>query len=208
MTTDKVSASRELLNRIMQAICEGDASPEVEDAVNTCYQYIYARIDSVLREEDIQQPAAPDLSERYHAALVDIAGSKSITATPTQFCRELQRMASDALAEFPKPQKSKVVCGECHLKPAETCDICGAKQPDIRTQLLAYVPPLSEWPEWATEFGRVHGRYVFANEKTYNYHPEMRNNKGPFLFGKFYNERAGYEKLFSRAEVVAARGEV
>jgi hypothetical protein len=28
--------------------------------------------------------------------------------------------------EFPKSRKQTMPCGECHLLPAETCDICGA----------------------------------------------------------------------------------
>jgi len=34
--------------------------------------------------------------ERLHHALCEIAGSKSLTATPTQFYQHLQRIASDA----------------------------------------------------------------------------------------------------------------
>lgn len=120
MTTETVSVLRETLEQLItpakrapwKTVGQANAIDEAEAA--------------------LQQAAAPDLSERYREALVNIAGSKSLTATPTQFVRELQRMASDALAEFPKPQQSKVVCGECHLPPSETCDICGAKQPHHR----------------------------------------------------------------------------
>lgn len=36
---------------------------------------------------------------------------------------------SPSSEEFPQPQRrdGKEPCGECHLKPGETCDICGAR---------------------------------------------------------------------------------
>lgn len=62
-----VTVDRELLrNRIMQAICEGEASPEVEDAVNTCYQYIYGVVDRML-EDAALQPASPDLINQQNS---------------------------------------------------------------------------------------------------------------------------------------------
>lgn len=36
------------------------------------------------------------------------------------------------LIDIPKDaRKGKPPCGECHLQPGETCDICGAHQPAI-----------------------------------------------------------------------------
>ena len=42
--------------------------------------------------------------ERLHSALCEIAGSKSLTATPTQFYQHLQRVASDATITPPDNQ--------------------------------------------------------------------------------------------------------
>lgn len=34
------------------------------------------------------------------------------------------------LIEIPKDaRKGKPPCGECHVQPGETCDICGAREP-------------------------------------------------------------------------------
>lgn len=34
---------------------------------------------------------------------------------------------------FPKPKRNVggAPCGECHLRSGETCDICGAKEPNL-----------------------------------------------------------------------------
>ena len=31
------------------------------------------------------------------------------------------------------PDEAKQPCGECHLQPGETCDICGAKSPEAQS---------------------------------------------------------------------------
>jgi len=39
---------------------------------------------------------------------------------------------ADAISEpFPQPRRKdgETPCGECHLRPGETCDICGAIEP-------------------------------------------------------------------------------
>ena len=43
-----VKAGVELRDLIMRNICEGDESPEIEDAVNTCYDYIYSVVTRTL----------------------------------------------------------------------------------------------------------------------------------------------------------------
>lgn len=39
------------------------------------------------------------------------------------------------LVEIPKDARvDKPPCGECHLRAGETCDICGAKEPELRVE--------------------------------------------------------------------------
>lgn len=64
--------------------------------------------------------------------------------------REIEALPPVGVGEgFPQPQRrdGKPPCGECHLRPGETCDICGATTPlgaeDLeraaKKRLLGYV---------------------------------------------------------------------
>ena len=65
-----------------------------------------ATLDSIaelVMETDVEAPAACDLLiERMRSALGDIAGSKSLTAMPTQFYQHLQKLAGDATLTYGK----------------------------------------------------------------------------------------------------------
>ena len=69
----------------------------------------------------------------YRAALVRAGFAWGIeTARSREFSGPLVPIAPDS-------RKGKPPCSECHLKPGETCDICGAKEPPCATP-----PPAAE----------------------------------------------------------------
>lgn len=69
-TIEKRTYTAVLRDSIMKAICEGDVPPEIEDAVNVCYDYIYGVVDRVLEDVSFMQLAVDsgDLLKIYDFA--------------------------------------------------------------------------------------------------------------------------------------------
>ncbi len=55
-----------------------------------------------------------------------------IDMTPEQIAKLLAW--EDAGFPQPTPQPGQRPCGECHIYPGETCDVCGAIQPEDTEQ--------------------------------------------------------------------------
>lgn len=45
-----------------------------------------------------------------------------------------RKQSISRFSAFCKDHCDKTPCGECHLKPGERCDICGAREPTVSAQ--------------------------------------------------------------------------
>jgi len=129
MTTDKVSVSREDLQTILKYISV-DVVP---------YGIVQPAIDRI--RAALQQSAAPDLSsERKALENVRLLAARHRKDEWAQhmlrFCREAGVTGSVLRDE----------------QPIEKQATTNSEQISIREQLLQYVPPVEEWPEWATYY--------------------------------------------------------
>lgn len=84
-------------DRIFLQVCD-DPDNDWVGEVTWCEDRIHDEDVEYIRADLVNQQLAAEQAviERMQRALGDIAGSKSLTATPTQFYRRLQKLAGDA----------------------------------------------------------------------------------------------------------------
>ena len=141
----------------------------------------------------IQQPAAPDLSPSVAvgAVLSPLSKTETVVNNPNGSTTTIVKLADDIRANMT----------ESH------------EQPDIRTQLLAFVPPISEWPWWA--------QYIAADSDDgyfwlWQFKPDYRDGIWDCYAGASEQtehclpfpefEKVCDQSLFSLTEVLEGRG--
>ncbi len=116
---------------------------EYDDICNLIYrrEYSFDSYNSVTGYRIISQDAVLD---RFQSAYKDKVTPQTFGAWPCPVCKqtsiELPEPSPDLIEYvnkieykeppdpwFPQPKQQTIPCGECHIKPNEICDICGAK---------------------------------------------------------------------------------
>lgn len=154
------------------------------------------------RGERIQQPAAPDLSEE---------------AAFSNWFQSQQGKPFDTMWQFAKAAWMFRAAQPCVSKPAKSNtqpDSCITDETqDIRQQLLAFVPPVSEWPEGAAYwcFDGDGAWFFYSNSPSISEHNIWWNAQRVFVCAlkcklPEYLFKYWQQSLLSRDDVLKLRG--
>lgn len=140
---------------------------------------------------------------------IEVGNLKPCEKHPDRYCNcegFLPACREASASPFPQPdrnRKGKEPCGECHVQPGETCDICGASSDPEREQLPPKTPGTADaLPNGSTK-AAIAGwnacrRQVYALSEDYIERTHALKDADT-VEGHFYRGQYDVAKAFAKA---------